>query len=111
MPSATCCMTTLVSFPSRHRVKHIPLVTNQRRLRTINDHRNFVVDSLNLVINTSHSIVDASYPVVDASHFVIDADYPAADIEHRIIDHPHSIIDSMRGPQDLRSCHPNLLVC
>jgi len=51
-------------------------VTYQRRLRTINDHRNFVVDGLNLVINTGHSI-----------------------------------IDSMRGPQDLRSYHPDLFVC
>jgi hypothetical protein len=71
-------MTTLVSFASSGhiRVKLILLVTDQRRLRTINDHRDFVVDGLNLAINTGHSIVD-----------------------------------SMRGPQDLRSCHPNLLIC
>jgi hypothetical protein len=40
-------MATLVSFPSRYtRVKHILLLTDQKRLRTINDHRDLIVDGL-----------------------------------------------------------------
>ena len=42
-------MTTLVSFPSRHiRVKYILLLADQKRLRTINDHRDLIVDGLYL---------------------------------------------------------------
>jgi hypothetical protein len=88
---AVCCMTALASFPSRHiRVKNVLLVTDRRRLRTINDHRDLVVN--------------ASYPIIDASHSIFDVVY-------LILDSPHSIVDSMCGLQSLRSGHPSLLVC
>ena len=52
MSIATCCMTTLACFPSRHiEAKYVPLVTDRIQMRTINDHGHFVVDA-------SHSIVD-----------------------------------------------------
>ena len=85
MSSATCCMTTFVSFSSRHtRVKHIQFLslTNQKKLRTINDRRDLVDDGLYIVINASH-------PVVDAGHL---------------------IVDSMCGLQNLCSYHLNFFV-
>ena len=46
-------MATLVSFPSGYtRVKHVLLLADQKRIRTINDHRD-------LVINTDHLFVDS----------------------------------------------------
>jgi hypothetical protein len=84
MSSATCCMATLVSLPSRYtRVRHSVLLTDQKRLRTIYDHRDLVVDGLYIVINAGH-------PVVDAGHL---------------------IVDSMRGLQNLCSYHPDLFIC
>src|SRR6267154_151643 len=100
MSSATCCMTNLVSFPSRYiRIEYILLLTDQRRLRTINDDRDLVVDSLYTVINAGHPLVDTGHPVVDASHSIVDVGHPIVDIEYLIVDHPHSIINSMRGLQ------------
>src|SRR5713101_6326802 len=84
MSSATRCMATLVPFPSRYiRVKHVLLLTNQKRLRTINDHRDLVVD---------------------AGHLIVD-------IEHLILDTSYFIIDGMRGLQNLCSYHPDLFIC
>jgi hypothetical protein len=84
MSSATFCMATLVSLPSRYtKVKHILLLTDHNRLRTINDHHDLVVDGLYIVINAGH-------PVVDAGHL---------------------IVDSMRGLQNLCSYHPDLFIC
>jgi len=83
-------MTILVSFPSRNiGVKYIIYLTDQKRLRTVNVHRDLVVDS--------------RYIVVDAGHLIVD-------IEYLILDTSHSIIDSMRGIQNLRSYHPDLFV-
>ena len=91
MLSATCCMATLVSLPSRYtRVRHSVLLTDQKRLRTINDHRDLVVDGLYIVINAGH-------PVVDAGHLIVDIEY--------------LILDSMRGFQNLCSYHPDLFIC
>jgi hypothetical protein len=104
MSSATCCMATLVSFPSRYtRVKHILfncwLTKNRfkKRLRTINDHCDLVVDGLHIVINASHTVVDAGHLIVD--------------IEYLILDTPYFIVDSMRGLQNLCSYHPDLFIC
>src|ERR1700679_4117657 len=98
-------MTTLVSFPSRHiKIEYILLLTNERRLRTINDHGDLVVDGLYMVVDAGHSIVDTGYPVIDAGHLIVD-------IEYLIANHPHSIINSMRGLQNLCSCHSNLFIC
>ena len=72
----TWSMTTLVSFPSvyiRVEVKYILLLADQKCLRTVNDHRDLVVDA-------GHLIVDVEYLILDTSH---------------------SIIDSMRGIQNL----------
>src|SRR6267154_2075404 len=91
MSSATCCMTTLVSFPSGHiKFECILLLTDQRCLRTINDDRDLVVDGLYIVINAGHSLVDTGYPVVDASY---------------------SIVDIIRGLQNLGSYHPDFFIC
>src|SRR5260370_2446712 len=98
MLSGVCCMSTLVSFPSKHiRVKHSLLVNHQRWLRTVNAHCNLVVDSLYFVMNTGNSTLNASHSLVDMRYLVVDAD--------------NSIIDSMCGLQNLRSCHPNFLIC
>ena len=95
MSSATCFMTSLVSFPSGHiSIEYTLLLTDQSRLRTINDHGDLVVDGLYIVIDAGHSLVDASYL-----------------IEYPILDHPHSIIDSMRGVQNLCRYHPDLFIC
>ena len=51
-------------------------------LRTINDRRDFVINSL-------HSVVDTGYPIVDDGH---------------------SIVNIMRDFQDLRSGHSSLLL-
>ena len=76
-------MTTLVSFPSRYiGVKYILLLTDQKRLRTVNDHRDLVVD--------------AGYLIVD--------------VEYLILDTSHSTVDSMRGIQNLCSYHSDLFV-
>ena len=84
MSSATCCMATLVLFPSRYtRVEDVLLISYQKRLRTFNDHRD-------LVVNASYLIADVEYVIPDTSYF---------------------IIDSMRGLQNLRSYHPDLFVC
>ena len=46
-------MTTLVSFPSRYvRIEYVVLLADQKRLRTINDHGDLVVDGLYMVIMT-----------------------------------------------------------
>jgi len=91
MSSATFCMATLVSLPSRYtKVKHILLLTDHNRLRTINDHHDLVVDGLYIIINASH-------PVVDAGHLIVDIEY--------------LILDSMRGFQNLCSYHPDLFIC
>ena len=95
----TRSMTTLVSFPSMHirvKVKYILLFADHKRLHTINDHRDLVVDSLYIVINASH-------PVVDAGHLIVD-------IEYLILDTSHSTIDSTRGIKNLRSYYPDLFV-
>src|SRR5229473_1399847 len=98
MLSATCCMTTLVSFPSKHiRVEHSLLVTDERRLRTVNAHGDHVVDGLYSVINTGNSTLNAGHSFVDMSHPVVDAN--------------NSIIDRMRRLQNLCSYHPNLFIC
>src|SRR6266699_6722108 len=83
-------MASLVSFPSRYtRVKHILLLTDQKRLRTINDYRDLVVDGLYIVINAGH-------PVVDSGHLIVDIEY--------------LILDGMRGLQNLCSYHPDLFI-
>jgi hypothetical protein len=98
MSSATCCMTSLVSFPSKHiRIEYTIMLTDQRGLRTINDHRDLVVDGLYTIINAGHSLVDTGYPVVDAGHHILDtSDF---------------IIDSMCSLQNLCSCHSNFFIC
>ena len=84
-------MASLVSFPSRYiRVKLILLLADQNLLRTINDHRDLVVDGLYIVINAGH-------PVVDAGYLIVNIEYP--------------ILDSMRGVQNLCSYHPDLFIC
>src|SRR5260221_13661886 len=80
-------MTTLVSFPSRYiRIEYIVLLVDQRRLRTINDHGDLVVDGLYVVINAGHLI---EYLIRDTSYF---------------------IIDSMRCIQNLCSYHPDFFI-
>ena len=51
-------------------------------MRTINDRRNLVIDSLHSVINSGHIIRDSG----------------------------HFVINSIRGLQNLRSGHPSLLL-
>src|SRR5229473_7427054 len=126
MSSAACRMSTLVSFPSKHiRIRHILLMTDQRRLRTINAHGDLVVDGFYCVINTgnstlnaSYSLVNMGYPVVNASHSPVDAGHslintghPVIDADHSFVNVGHSFIDSMRGLQNLCSYHPNLFIC
>jgi hypothetical protein len=77
-------MTTLVSLPSRHiNAKYILLLTDYKRLRTINDDRD-------VVVNAGHLIVNVEYLIPDTAYF---------------------IIDSMRGFQNLCSYHPDLFIC
>jgi hypothetical protein len=104
MSSATCCMTSLVSFPSGHnRIEYTRLLTDQRRLRTINDHGDLVVDGLYTVADASHSFAHVGHSFVDAVHLIVD-------IEYLILDTPYFIIDSMRGLQNLCSYHPDLFI-
>ena len=94
-------MTRLVSFPSGHiRIEYTLLLTDQSRMRTMNDHGDLVVDGFYIVVDAGHSFVDTGHSLVDASYL----------IEHPILDHPHSIIDSMRGVQNLRRHHPDLFI-
>src|SRR6266403_1809058 len=59
-------------FPLGRSELNIFLLSDQRRLRTINHHRDLVVDSLHIVNNAGQCLVDVGYPVVDASHSIID---------------------------------------
>ena len=91
-------MTTLVSFPSGHnRIEYTLLLIDQRRLLTINDHRDLIADGRYMVINAGHPLVNTGYPVVDAGHFIVDTS--------------NVIIDGMRSLQNLCSCHSNLFIC
>src|SRR5216684_234701 len=119
MLSATCCI-------SKHiKVKHSLLVTDERRLRTVDARGNPVVDGVYSVRNTGNSFVDMGHPVVDASHSLIDTGHSLIDTGHPLVDtghslvnvgHPvvhadNSIIDNMRGIQNFCSHHPSLFIC
>jgi hypothetical protein len=111
-------MTSLVSFPSRHARLEYILSTDQRRLRTINDHRDLVADGLYILINAGHplvygghSLVDTGYPVVDASHFIVDAGHLIVDIEYLIFDTSYFVVDSTRSLQNLYTYYPDLFIC
>src|SRR5258707_15753296 len=112
MLSATCCMTTLVSFPSKHiRVEHSLLVTDERRLRTVNAHGDHVVDGLYSVINTGNSTLNAGHSFVDMGHPIVDTSHSLVNVSHPVVHANNSIIDRMRRLQNLCSYHPNLFIC
>ena len=59
MSIATCCMTTLACFPSRHiEAEYVALVTDRIQMRTINDLGDLVVDGSHPIVDTGHSIAD-----------------------------------------------------
>jgi hypothetical protein len=76
---------------------NIFLLTAQKRLRTIKNHRDLFIDGLYIVINAGHLIVDIEYLILDTSYFIFDMFY--------------FILDSMRGLQNLCGYHPDLFIC
>src|SRR5260370_38778808 len=93
MLSVTCCMTTLVSIPSKHiRVKHGLLVTDERRLRTVNARGDPVVDGVYSVLNAGNSLVNTGHPVIHADNSIINTGHSLVDTDHSLVNVGHPVV-------------------